>query len=59
MDEVVGARGVQVVVSAIIAMVYVALFTRRYPGVPLFARMLSTRFRPAVWRYGRARKVGF
>jgi hypothetical protein len=49
LDEVVKSSGVRLVVTAILAMGYVVVFTRRYLGVPLFVYLLGARVRSLVW----------
>jgi hypothetical protein len=50
-DEVVQSRSARLVVTAILAMGYVVVFTRRYLGVPLSVQVLSARVRSVISRY--------
>jgi hypothetical protein len=50
-DEIMKSRSVRLAVTAILAMGYVAIFTRRYLGVPLFVRVVGARVRSVLWRY--------
>jgi hypothetical protein len=49
-DEVVESTSVRLVVTAILAMIYVAVFARRYLEIPSFVHDLSARVRSVIWR---------
>lgn len=50
-DEVVESTSVRLVITTILAMGYMAFFTRRFLGVPSFLHDLRTRVRSIIWPY--------
>lgn len=49
--EVVESTSVRLLVIAILTMAYVAVFARRYLGIPSFVEDLSARVRSVIWRH--------
>jgi hypothetical protein len=51
LNEVTESTSARLVATAMLAMVYVGIFTHRYLGVPLFVHSLSARIRSILRRY--------